>query len=141
CPAGRLVLGSAAPRLLHDSLGLIPVRGGDLAVARKRLVRAERGLGVARAVRSDLGRARALQASRFKMLADLPAARTARLEVLAGIAADLRGTVLSGVDLVAEPPQPPGQLRLIHGGRELLTAVELLGLERAGPSVGGLGHV
>ena len=30
---------------------------------------------------------------------------------------------------------------MIHGGRELLTAVELLRLERAGPSVSRLGHV
>src|SRR5439155_24797267 len=85
CPAGRLVRDSAAPRLAHDSLGLIPVRGGDLAVAREHLVRTEPGLGVSRAVRRDLGRPRALQPSRFKMLADLPAARTARPDVLAGI--------------------------------------------------------
>jgi hypothetical protein len=75
------------------------------------------------------------------MLTDLPPTWAACFQVLSCVTADLRGTVLAGIDPVAKPLQPPGELRLIDGGGELLTSEKLLRLKRAGLSVGGLGYV
>jgi len=106
CPIVGLALEMAPARRVHDLLWLIPVGARNVAVAVKHLFAAECGLGIPGAVRGDLGRSRAPQPSSFEMLADLPAARAARFQVLPGVASDLRSAVRSRIHLVAKPLQP-----------------------------------
>ena len=112
CAVARLADDCPALRLCHNSLGLVPVGGGDLPMPLEHPIGTERRLGITGSVRCDLSRPRALESSGFEVLADLPATWAACLQVLPGIASDFRGAVLCGF-------RQPGNFRaLIYKGEK-----------------------
>jgi hypothetical protein len=72
----------------------------------------------------NLCRFLSIAAGSIKILTYLLAARTGCVEVLLGVALDLRGAASSSGDFVAELAKPVGQLRLVDGSSELLRLKE-----------------
>ena|SRR5580698_820201 len=77
-------------------------------------------LAVARPMRSNLRRSRSFPANLLQMTFDLFATRARRVQILLRITFDLWLTVLSNLDLVAQPLNPYRQLGTIDAGRILL---------------------
>ncbi len=80
--------------------------GGQLAMPVQHLGRRLQLLRVSRSMGCDLSRTRSLAADLLEMRLDLLPAWTRCLEVLPGIALDLRLAVLASFDLVPELLQP-----------------------------------
>jgi hypothetical protein len=83
------VTGSARVGLMNDPVRLTAESGCELPVLRLDVVLAEIDLRFPRAVCRNLRRARAFEASGFRVLPNLPAAEAVRLEVLARVSFDL----------------------------------------------------
>lgn len=71
---------------------------------------------------------------------DLLTTRAGDVEVLAGVAADIRLAAASLLDLIADRGQPRGQLGAIHSGGVLLGAIQLARWQRTHGAIGRLGH-
>ncbi len=90
----------------HHPIRLVAVLGGQLAMPVQHLCRRLQLFGIAGPVRCDLSRSRSLAADLLEMRLDLLSAWARCLEVLPGIALDLRLAVLATFDLVSELLQP-----------------------------------
>src|SRR6266568_9503672 len=82
-------------------------------------------------MRCNFGGLGTCPACAFQVLSDLLAARTRCVEVLLGVALNLGRSASASGDLVAKLSKPVGQLRLVHGGRELLGGKQTLWLQCA----------
>jgi len=133
--------GASFAGLTDDSARLVAVGFRHGPVQRLHVSAIKGQLFFSSPVRGDLRGAGAAQAGFLEMFLNLLAARAVRFDVLAGVALDLRRAILSGLQVVAELPQPPRKLGSVHSRPVLLAAIELLRLDRAVFSLTRFRHV
>src|SRR5271168_918037 len=75
------------------------------------------------------------------MALDLFPARTRCVEIFLRVALDLRLTMLTAFDFVAQAMQPHGKLGAVHAGRILLRLKQTALLKSAGLTVLAFGHI
>jgi hypothetical protein len=100
-------------RFCNDGLGLIAVLGGDLMVRCNDLGRRQNLLSIACIVRRDLGRFGPGETAARDRFDDLLTARAGGVEVLLGVALDLRRSASPWLDLVTKGTKFVGEMRLI----------------------------
>src|SRR5260370_21728584 len=88
-----------------------------------------------------LRRGRATLLFHRQMRFDLLPAWTRSVEILAAVTLDFRLTALAVLDFVAQLLQTVCEFRAIHRGGVLLSAIELLRLQRARFAISGLGKI
>src|SRR5260370_3427132 len=98
-------------------------------------------LAIARAMGSNLCRARAFYSNRLQVQLDLFSSRTGCIQIFLRVALDLGLTVFAAVDLITQPLQTHGKVRTINAGRILLRLEKASLLKRPRLAVLTLGHI
>src|SRR3974390_3694557 len=125
----------------HDPISLISVLCCQFAVPLQHLSLGQEFLPIPRVVGSDL-RCRSTIDSLFaQMVFDLFPSRTGRLQILFGVATDLRLPMLPALHFIAQYLQPHCEFGSIEGSHVSLRNEEFVGLETSRCSVRLLGHV
>ena len=89
----------------------------------------------------DLRRARAVSADLLQVLFDLLTARARCVEILLGIAFDLRLSVLAGLDFVTQTLKPNGKLGAIYARHVVLGLEETALLECTRLAIVAFGNI
>ena len=125
----------------NDSFRLISVVGRQFAMCPHDLGHRLDLLWIACRVRSNFCRLAARVPGSFQISADLLTTRTRCVEILLRVSLDLRCPTSAGRNLVTEPTQVIGQLRLVDRRRKLLGSEKSMGLNSASLAVLSYGQI
>src|SRR5271166_3495640 len=139
--APRLYLVSAHLGFLHDTLRLVPEFLGHRLVTALHFFVADIDLGVPRSVGGDFCGFRPTDTLLVQVLFDLLPAWAAGFQILLGVALNLRCSVWALLNFITQLFQTQRKLCSINGGRILLRAIQLMGLQCAGIAVFSLGDI